>query len=338
MFSLKFISGKYQGGEFPLTPGKQLIIGRSSELELALIEDMVSRKHARLTVTDDGRITLEDLGSSNGTFVNGEQITKPTRLKEGDRVLIGTSILKLVQQGAQLPAQDISMESMEESPMGAWSPDITARIPQELIARQNTSRPNLEAVAKAASQRKTRLTSMTGRIEELSISDLLQLFGTSRKNGVLFIKRDDETEARIYLRQGKIYYAVINELHNLGPLKSFRRIVRWEAGDFELLPPEPTEFPIELEESTDSLLLGAHHELDELRHIEEALPFSTKIRPVRPLSKPLRDLSPELIDAFQLIYNHIGPVQTALDCSFLPDFETAQAILELLQLEYLQRA
>ena len=66
MFSLKFISGKYQGGEFPLTPGKQLIIGRSPELELALVEDMVSRKHAKLTVTDDGRVSIEDLGSSNG--------------------------------------------------------------------------------------------------------------------------------------------------------------------------------------------------------------------------------------------------------------------------------
>ncbi len=318
MISLKFISGKYQGGEFPLAPGKQLIIGRSPDLELALIEDMVSRKHAKLTVTDDGRITLEDLGSSNGTFVNGEQITRPTRLREGDRVLIGTSILKLVRQGAAQPAGE-----------GALSP--------ESGARQN-ARQNLETVAKVASQRKTRLTSMTGRIEELSIADLLQLFGTSRKNGVLFIKGDDGREARIYLRQGQIYYALIDGDHRLGPLKSFRRIVRWEAGEFELCPPDPTEFPIELEEATDMLLLGAHHELDELRHIEEELPFSTKIRPVRPLERPLRDLTPEQLDTFQLVYNHIGPVQVALDRSLLPDFETARAILDLLHLEYLQRA
>lgn len=320
MFSLKFISGKYQGGEFPLIPGKQLIIGRSPDLELALIEDMVSRKHAKLTVTDDGRITLEDLGSSNGTFVNGEQITRPTRLREGDRVLIGTSILKLVQQGAVHP--NLASE-------GARAP--------EAIARQNLARPNLETVAKVASQRKTRLTSMTGSIEELSIADLLQLFGTSRKNGVLFIKREDGQEARIYLRQGRIYYALINGDHHLGPLKSFRRILRWETGEFELCPPDSAEFPIELEEATDMLLLGAHHELDELRHIEAELPFSTKIRPVRPLEKPLRDLTPEQLDAFQLIYNHIGPVQMALDRSLLPDFETARAILDLIHLEYLQR-
>ncbi|MBR2980220.1 MAG: FHA domain-containing protein [Myxococcaceae bacterium] len=311
MFSLKFISGKYQGGEFPLTPGKQLIIGRSPELELALVEDMVSRKHAKLTVTGDGRITLEDLGSSNGTFVNGEQITRPTRLREGDRVLIGTSILKLVQQGTG---------------------------EMEAALRQGTARPNLETVAKVASQRKTRLTSMTGNIEELAIADLLQLFGTSRKNGVLAIKREDGSEARIYLRQGKIYYALLNGDHRLGPLKSFRRILRWQSGEFELCPPEATEFDDELDVATDTLLLGAHHEIDELKHIEAELPFATKIRPVRPLDKPLRDLTPEQLDVFQLVYNHIGPVQSALDRSHLPDFETARAILDLLHLEYLQRA
>ncbi|MDR0965036.1 MAG: FHA domain-containing protein [Myxococcales bacterium] len=322
MFSLKFISGKYQGGEFPLVSGKQLIIGRAPELELALIEDMVSRKHAKLTVTDDGRITLEDLGSSNGTFVNGEQITKPMRLKEGDRVLIGTSILKLVQQGS---AQELPFEAaVQENASGRSS-----------VGRANAS---LDAMAKVAAQRSTRLTSMTGRIEELAIADLLQLFGTSRKNGVLLIKRDGGMEGRIYLREGKVHYAVIDDRHDLGPLKSFRRMVRWSQGQFELLPPELSNFANELDEATDALLLNAHHELDELERIEKTLPLSTKIRPVRPLDKPLRELSPELLDAFQLIYNHIGPFQEALDRSSVPDLETARAIAELFRLDYLQRA
>ena len=96
-WALRFISGKYQGGEFPLKSEKQIVIGRSSELDMVLVEDMVSRKHAKITVAA-GKITIEDLGSTNGTFVNGEKI-KQARLKEGDRILIGTSILKLVQPG-----------------------------------------------------------------------------------------------------------------------------------------------------------------------------------------------------------------------------------------------
>lgn len=316
MFSLKFISGKYQGGEFPLTPGKQLIIGRSPDLELALVEDMVSRKHAKLTVTDDGRITIEDLGSSNGTFVNGEQIAKPVRLKDGDRILIGTSILKLVKlDAAQVQAQG-----------------------GKGTTRLATLKPNLETVAKVASQRKTHLTSVTGRIEELAVADLLQLFGTSRKNGVLCLRRDDGEEARIYLRQGRIYYAQMSSAPGCGPQKSFRRILRWKSGDFELLPPDTTRFDDELDESTDQLLLGAHHEIDEITRLQEKLPFTTKIRPVRPLEKPLRSLTPQLLDTFQLIYNHIGTVQQALDYARHSDFETAQAIVELLEAGYLQKA
>ncbi len=93
-FALRFISGKYQGGEYPLGESGELVIGRSSDLDMVLIEDMVSRKHAKISLAP-GQITIADLGSTNGTFVNGEKV-KRARLKEGDRILIGTSILKLV--------------------------------------------------------------------------------------------------------------------------------------------------------------------------------------------------------------------------------------------------
>src|SRR5580698_7809957 len=93
-YVLRFISGKYQGGEFPIATDKQILVGRSSDLDMVLVEDMVSRKHARIAMQGE-QIWIEDLGSTNGTFVNGEKI-KRARLKEGDRVLIGTSILKVI--------------------------------------------------------------------------------------------------------------------------------------------------------------------------------------------------------------------------------------------------
>ncbi|HEY8209754.1 MAG TPA: FHA domain-containing protein, partial [Myxococcaceae bacterium] len=65
-YALKFISGKYQGGEFPLKADKQIVIGRSSELDMVLVEDMVSRKHAKITTTED-EVYIQDLGSTNGT-------------------------------------------------------------------------------------------------------------------------------------------------------------------------------------------------------------------------------------------------------------------------------
>src|SRR5436309_14134729 len=91
-FALRFISGKYQGGEFPLRMNREIIIGRSSDLDMVLVEDIVSRRHAKITTTD-AEIAIRDVGSTNGTFVNGEKITGRARLHEGDRILVGTSII-----------------------------------------------------------------------------------------------------------------------------------------------------------------------------------------------------------------------------------------------------
>src|SRR4030095_4297033 len=107
-FVLRFISGKYQGGEFPIVPEKQIIVGRESDLDMVLVEDMVSRKHARIQMQTD-QIWIEDLGSTNGTFVNGEKI-KRARLKEGDRVLIGTSILKVIAGDGSRDSTDAKRE------------------------------------------------------------------------------------------------------------------------------------------------------------------------------------------------------------------------------------
>ena len=51
-YALRFISGKYQGGEFPLPINREIVVGRSSELDMVLVEDMVSRRHAKIIVSD----------------------------------------------------------------------------------------------------------------------------------------------------------------------------------------------------------------------------------------------------------------------------------------------
>ena len=305
-YALKFISGKYQGGEFPLKVDKQIVIGRSSELDMVLVEDMVSRKHAKISFSD-GKITIEDLGSTNGTFVNGEKV-KQTRLKEGDRILIGTSILKLVHQGAEGGNVDESM------------------------AKQKLE----EFAAVQAARTTNKASSMTGKIEEIPLPDLLQLFHTSKKNGVLVVTSDQE--GRIYLRQGRVYYAVIGDNHNLGPQKSFNRIITWEQGDFELRPADHQEFMVELDSSTEALLMESLRQLDEMKRLQPSLPaLDEPLTLAMPLTPPLKELSPEMLDVLQLVLNY-GTLGAVLDRADADDVVTAEALVYLLKRDYVRKA
>jgi uncharacterized RDD family membrane protein YckC len=72
---------------FPLNTDK-LVIGRSRSCDIRLREDTVSRLHAAL-VWRDGALVLEDLGSSNGTFVNGEPVLGPRTVAAGDEIRFG---------------------------------------------------------------------------------------------------------------------------------------------------------------------------------------------------------------------------------------------------------
>jgi pSer/pThr/pTyr-binding forkhead associated (FHA) protein len=69
---------------------KELVIGRSTEGFGALKGDPeISRRHAQISRTDEGRLYISDLGSTNGTFVNGEQVTREVELRDLDQVRIG---------------------------------------------------------------------------------------------------------------------------------------------------------------------------------------------------------------------------------------------------------
>ena len=86
--ALRFISGKYQGGEFPLEENREVIVGRSSDLDMVLVEEMVSRRHARIQLVG-GSVNIDDLGSTNGTFVDGELAAGDMPLSPGATIRFG---------------------------------------------------------------------------------------------------------------------------------------------------------------------------------------------------------------------------------------------------------
>lgn len=82
--------------EFPL--GVELTVGRAPGCAIFLDDDtFVSQLHARVFRRDDG-LFVEDLGSTNGTFLNGVKVTAPAKLTKGDKVQFGKSTLEVRKQ------------------------------------------------------------------------------------------------------------------------------------------------------------------------------------------------------------------------------------------------
>jgi hypothetical protein len=77
--------------EHPLS-GEQITIGRAVECDIVITSKRVSREHARVR-RDGWRVVLEDMGSTNGTFLNDERIMSSTPLHDEDRIKVGDVVL-----------------------------------------------------------------------------------------------------------------------------------------------------------------------------------------------------------------------------------------------------
>lgn len=120
-FQFVMRSGPTPGVTFPLD-GDQLTIGRDSNNGVAINDAEVSRKHSRLTF-QGGKYVLEDLGSTNGTFVNGQRLAGPVVLKAGDVVSLGEQIVLMYDAINMDPGATIavSRKSARVEPPPAYS-------------------------------------------------------------------------------------------------------------------------------------------------------------------------------------------------------------------------
>ncbi len=95
--------GAEAGRRWPLSRSQPLLIGRSEECEISLPDRQVSRVHAQVAWNGEEYL-LEDLGSKNGTHLNGQEIAKPSTLRDGDEIQIALRFkLAFVDTGATAP-------------------------------------------------------------------------------------------------------------------------------------------------------------------------------------------------------------------------------------------
>jgi hypothetical protein len=114
--------GDLQGSRWPLDKD-EFLIGRGEECDLVIPERQVSRHHARIKRSSSG-YTLEDLGSKNGTHLNGAPIDKPAQLQDGDDIQIALALkLTFIGSEATLP---LSMEEASHLGLGRLRMEIQA--------------------------------------------------------------------------------------------------------------------------------------------------------------------------------------------------------------------
>jgi pSer/pThr/pTyr-binding forkhead associated (FHA) protein len=86
-------AGPLAGQTFPLTDA-QITIGRADDATLVLTDDYASTRHARI-FPQDGQWIVEDLGSTNGTYLDRQKVTQPTPVPVGVPIRIGKTVLEL---------------------------------------------------------------------------------------------------------------------------------------------------------------------------------------------------------------------------------------------------
>jgi len=153
---LKVVGGKHAGQVIPLNRRK-FLIGREQDCQLRPNSEMVSRHHCVFSI-DDYSVRLRDLGSTNGTLVNGTRIRKDVVLIAGDKIIIGNLEFELVvQPGVTAIESDSAVISPKPSTAATTSNEdtqVTEKTVHELPVVSPTAAPaaSVDAPISAASQ------------------------------------------------------------------------------------------------------------------------------------------------------------------------------------------
>jgi pSer/pThr/pTyr-binding forkhead associated (FHA) protein len=206
-----------------LSADVRVAIGRGRDCELTLINDSASRRHAEV-YAEGAEFLVRDLGSKNGTYVNGAPVTRPRALRPGDRIAIGTSTITFC-------LVDGSLAGFFSDPSGHETAFVLRDAAREVFR---------------------------GELAEIPIFVVLQMLEMGHKSGVLEVDADAGT-VRLWLGDGQPLHAEMDKARGMeaalvaiGAARgAFRFEARAEASERTLLM------------SMTELLLEASRQIDE---------------------------------------------------------------------------
>jgi phosphoserine phosphatase RsbU/P len=189
MATLRYLDDNGQCLAYKLDSG-QILIGRAETCQISVESDMISREHARIELTPDGRFRAVDLGSRNKSFVNGEQISE-TILTAGDVLRVGDRIFEFVDETNVSEVLDMRFLTPEKGdPPGAeW---VKFKQPVSLTIGQ------LERVAQVGADQ-----ALTGRAEDVASAALGRvILDLNAERGFIALRGDKKMELRPIAHRG----------------------------------------------------------------------------------------------------------------------------------------
>jgi hypothetical protein len=221
----------------PLAPvrverGQEVILGRSAECSLQLPAAGASRRHASVGWRD-GAVVLRDLGSTNGTYLNGQRVSQETALRSGDRIRIGglEILYTCVESGT---AVSNATHSSSSTVVSFWPG--TGSSPAEALR---------------------------GDLQKVPLFAVLQMLEMGRQSGCLAVEASGG-EGYLWLDEGRIVHA---ESSKKSGLDAALAIAQANAGRFDFAPGSPSPERT-MGASVTEVILEATRLLDEESAVE----------------------------------------------------------------------
>ncbi len=337
--ALRILTGESAGSIVQLTKDVPQVFGREPSADICLPEKRISRRHAQITWDSHAkRITLEDLQSLNGTYVNGVLIESPVFLKAGDRIQMGSFLLEFDEH-----SDGIREEPSESSKETRGKRKIEEALLELSDIQVKQAENRISEISEVQEQTGGRL--IGGKLSEISLPDLLQLFATTRKTGhlvvskhkILFAPKGAPKDKKkiftsLYIENGILIHA---EYGTIFGFDAFLESLKLEGGFFALFPhlnfnvSKPLNLPLEV------ALLDGLRRLDEMRAFTKE-PVAEDMFDVN-IDSDWSSLEPDQLKIFQLIWKQkkVGAVWAL---SPLDRKTTNYIIKELLRKNFLRPA
>ena len=281
-------------------PLEEVVLGRDDDCEVILDEGPVSRTHAKV-VYQGYQPELHDLGSTNGTFLNGKRVRRAF-LKHGDRFQVGANVF--------------------EVRLGLETTDAAAA-----DAASDTHVRNLQSLLKKKKNNPQQTSAISGRIAEIRLTSLLQIIESDRATGTLVVLNGGR-EGKLHIHQGAVRHATLGRARGV---KALYRLMALDEGSFELYIPGRNPDYDTIDGDLQKHLLEAMRQKDEVAVYRKQLPSAdTRLIFTSEKALPLSRVPAAVFEVMASIsqYHSVGKV---VEYCSLPDFEVCRVLLALLK-------